>query len=910
MKKTTYWKDVWRTFVASKGRMLSIALLMALGSFALIGLKVTSPNMKKTGEHFFKTHQTADLSLISTYSINQTDQDLLNSIKKKNVDIEYGYFKDAVIKGKNTAFRIFSKPKKISTYDLIEGKLPTKDGEIALSSTYKEEYSVGDKINFSEPVDSSGQKQLKEQTYTITGFVNSSELLSRNRLGNASAGTGKLDGYAIVPETDFTSNDYMIARIRYKDLENVSPFSEKYANKISERKAELKELFKDEPEKRLAEIKSQSQAQITQAKQELETALAQTQQMATSNPAEAASVKEATTKIEAKQKELEESQAMVDNLPAPSYQFYSRREIPGSEGYVAYESNINIIHDVSNIFPVALYFMVALVTFVTMGRFVEEERGKAGIFNALGYSSPRIIHKFVIYGLITSITGTTAGVITGHTLLPILIHNTYKSDLQLPAFELHFYLGLTLVAFLLGLLSAVLPAFAVAKKELWEKPSQLLLPKPPRAGAKIVLERITPLWKRLSFTEKVTMRNIFRYKQRMFMTLFGVAGSIALLFAGLGIRSSVSNLNQQQFEDIIHYDMIVAKQPNTSSALDEELTKLLDSKDVKEYLNVHFETLQKIAGSNKDTQEISTLVFNDRDDKLVDSYVSLHDRDRNKTLKLSNDGAIISEKMAKLLNLKVGDTITVQNSQDESAKIKIAGITEMPHVHFSDTSYLNLGSQDESAKIKIAGITEMYMGHFLFMNASYYQKAFGTPSVNNANLVTLAEPTKQNVENMAAKFINLPNVYGVVQNNNLKLQISTMVNSLTQVIGILITVSILLAVVVLHNLTNINVSERIHELSTVKVLGFYNNEVSLYIYRETIYLSIIGIFVGFGLGQALHQYMVSIIPPDRIMFDPSIGLATYLLPAVLIGIILIILGFVVNKRLAKLNMLEALSSVE
>ncbi|MFQ7167136.1 MAG: FtsX-like permease family protein [Streptococcus sp.] len=879
MKKTTYWKDVWRTFVASKGRMLSIALLMALGSFALIGLKVTSPNMKKTGEHFFKTHQTADLSLISTYSINQTDQDLLNSIKKKNVDIEYGYFKDAVIKGTNTAFRIFSKPKKISTYDLIEGKLPTKDGEIALSSTYKEEYSVGDKINFSEPVDSSGQKQLKEQTYTITGFVNSSELLSRNRLGNASAGT-ETDGYAIVPETDFTSNDYMIARIRYKDLENVSPFSEEYANKISERKAELKELFKDEPEKRLTEIKSQSQAQITQAKQELETALAQTQQMATSNPAEAASVKEATTKIEAKQKELEESQAMVDNLPAPSYQFYSRREIPGSEGYVAYESNINIIHDVSNIFPVALYFMAALVTFVTMGRFVEEERGKAGIFNALGYSNSRIIHKFVIYGLITSITGTTAGVITGHTLLPILIHNTYKSDLQLPAFELHFYLGLTLVAFLLGLLSAVLPAFAVAKKELWEKPSQLLLPKPPRAGAKIVLERITPLWKRLSFTEKVTMRNIFRYKQRMFMTLFGVAGSIALLFAGLGIRSSVSNLNQQQFEDIIHYDMIVAKQPNTSSALDEELTKLLDSKDVKEYLNVHFETLQKIAGSNKDTQEISTLVFNDRDDKLVDSYVSLHDRDRNKTLKLSNDGAIISEKMAKLLNLKVGDTITVQNSQDESVKIKIAGITEM------------------------------YMGHFLFMNASYYQKAFGTPSVNNANLVTLAEPTKQNVENMAAKFINLPNVYGVVQNNNLKLQISTMVNSLTQVIGILITVSILLAVVVLYNLTNINVSERIHELSTVKVLGFYNNEVSLYIYRETIYLSIIGIFVGFGLGQALHHYMVSIIPPDRIMFDPSLGLATYLLPAVLIGIILIILGFVVNKRLAKLNMLEALSSVE
>lgn len=879
MRRKTYWKDVRRTFIASKGRMLSIALLMALGSFALIGLKVTSPNMVKTGDHFFRTHRTADLSLISTYGINQSDQDLLNSLSDE-ATIDYGYFKDAVIKDTSTTFRIFSKTNQLSTYDLVKGKYPEKDGEIALSSPYQTEYKIGDKIQFSEPVDRNGQKILHDHTYTITGFVNSSELLSRDRLGVANAGTGKLNGYAIVNASDFDSDAYMIARLRYKDLENLSPFSKDYINEVSEKKAQLKDLFKDQPAKRLGEIKAQTQAQIEQSKQDLESAQSQVQQVTANNSDMANVLSQANEKIQAKQEELAESQSLLDALPLPSYSIYTRREIPGSEGYVAYENNINIIHDVSNIFPVALYFMAAIVTFVTMGRFVEEERSKAGIFNALGYNNSSIIHKFVSYGLLTSVVGTTVGVLAGHTLLPLIIHNTYKSDLLLPAFELHFYPGLTLVAFGLGLLSAVLPAYLVARRELLEKPSQLLLPKPPRAGAKILLERITPVWKRLSFTQKVTARNIFRYKQRMLMTLFGVAGSIALLFAGLGIRSSVSNLNKHQFEDIIHYNMIVANQAGATTSQENDLTQLLASKDIKEYLSIHFEILQKVAGNNKDTQEISTLVFDDKDDKLLPSYISLRDRQSQRPLSLSNKGAIISEKLAKLLNAKVGDTITLQTNQEKEVKIKISGITEM------------------------------YMGHYLLMNTSYYEKAFGTSPQDNANLVTLAQPTNQNIEDMAAKFINLPNVYGVVQNNNLKSQVETMVNSLTRVIGILIAVSVLLAVVVLYNLTNINVSERNHELSTVKVLGFYNNEVTLYIYRETIYLSTVGILIGFGLGHLLFSYMITIIPPNQIMFSPSVDWFTYLIPAVLIIFILITLGFIVNHWLTKVNMMKALSSVE
>ena len=834
MNRKTYWKDVRKSFSSSKGRVVSIASLMALGSFALVGLKVTPPDMQHTGTSYFTKHQTADLTVTGSYGLNQSDQDLLNQVSSE-ANIEYGYFKDVVLKDSTDAFRLFSKPKDISTYEVVKGKLPSKQGEIALSSVYQDKYKIGDKISFSEKEGDNGKDVLKEHTFTITGFVQSSEILSSVDLGSSTAGSGELKGYAVVPESSFDSDVYMIARLAYKDVSTANPYTQDYTDKVSKHEDELEKLVKNQPANRLKELKADPQAKIDQQTSQLQTAETELnkklEQAKASgqdkNPLVQGQLTQAQDEITDKKKQIKEAQEKIDSIAEPSYDVYTHREAPWSEGYVSYETNASVFQNLSNIFPVILYFIAALVTFVTMGRFVEEERIKAGTFKALGYQNKDIIRKFIIYGFVTSMIGTAIGVAAGHILLPTIIYNSYKERILLAPIELHFYPFKTLLAIVLGLLSTVLPAFMVAKRELGEKPAQLLLPKPPTSGSKILLERITPLWNRMSFTQKVTARNIFRYKQRMFMTIFGVCGSIALLFAGLGIRSSIGDLNTRQFPNIIRYDMIVANKDHLNEQEKENIQKLINDSKVKEHLSIHYEMLSKEAGTNNDRQDITTLVVKDKDIKL-----------------------------------------------------------------------------------KVAGISEMYMGHFIFMNETTYRNAFGKEASQNATILTLKNHSDKNVEQTASQFMELDGVKGVVQNTTLKAQIKTIVNSLSRVMAVLIGISVLLALVVLFNLTNINVAERIRELSTIKVLGFFNREVTLYIYRETIYLSIIGILVGFGLGLGLHQYMVEVIPPENIMFNPSLGWLIYAIPTLVVIVILTGLGIFVNQHLKKVNMLEALKSVE
>lgn len=1116
MTKKNYWKDVRQSFSNSKGRVISIASLMALGSFALVGLKVTSPNMETTAENFFRQHNTADIAVIGDYGLSSSEQQILKSIEN-NATVEYGYLKDVVIQNSTSAIRIFSSPKKLSTYDIVEGNLPSKRGEIALTADLQNKYKIGDTITFDEKESINGSKVLKDHTYTITGFINSSEILSRVNLGPSTAGSGELSGYAVVTEDTFDSSVYMIARVAYNNLSELSPYSQTYIDRVYDDKKALQELFSSQPEKRLQEIKSESQEkidsgnqqikevedkltaaknqldegsqqikdgdsqlasaknevangestlaaaasqlasgqstiqsvaiQLTQAKSQLdegwatlyskkqtldsantqlaesraqldvaksqldnskqaleeqETTLKTAKEQAESIPDETLKAQtlaalnekeqqllaakeqysiglsqyeqkenlyqqklteyneglslyqtseatlvqkeaeyneglaqyqaalstynektaeyntglaklenakqtiaqkeqeltsaketlatkqkeyeEAKTKadpeIAEKKKELKEAQEKVDQLSTPTYNIYTRREVPGYEGYVSYENNASIISNVGNIFPVVLYFIASLVTFVTMARFVEEERIKAGTFKALGYQNRDIIRKFVTYGFVTSMIGTTVGVIAGHLLLPYIIYNTYAGKLVVAPLEYHFYPLITLIAIILGLISAVLPAYITARKELSEKPAQLLLPKPPTTGSKILLERITPLWNKMSFTQKVTARNIFRYKQRMFMTIFGVCGSIALLFAGLGVRSSIADLNNRQFVDIIKYDMIVADVEHTSSESEEQIQQLLNDDKVSNYMNLHYETARKVAGENQDEQSITTLVVNENDASALKQYIELKDRKTGEDISLNQNGVILSEKIAKLSNTKVGDNFTFSTSDGKEITVPVAGITEM------------------------------YMSHFMVMNENTYEQAFGKVATENSHLVILKDHSKENTNVVASDFMKLNGVKGVVQNITLKTQVEMIVSSLNKVMSVLVGVSILLAIVVLYNLTNINVSERIRELSTIKVLGFYNNEVTMYIYRETIYLSLLGILVGFGFGLGLHGYMISFIPPDAVMFNPAIGWLIYAIPTIVVLVILYTLGIVVNRWLKRVDMLEALKSVE
>lgn len=1158
--KKKYWKDIGQSFILSKGRFFSIFGLMAIGSLALVGLKVTPPNMEGTAQRYINTYNMADLTVISDYGLSDEDVSELKTIK--DVTIEYGYLTDVTVKNSGDAIRVFSNSHTVSKYKLISGKMPSMSDEIALDSIMRDDYKIGDEISFTQ----SNKGILKRTTFTVTGFVNSSDIWDEHSMGASSAGYGELNGYGITTDTAFNSNVYSLARISYDDLNHVNYYSDNYTRLVNKHRKDLDKLLADNGNNRLVKLKADGQAkidegyanilsseqkiangaqqladsksqidssqsqintakvqvdsntaniaqaasqlaqgqdtlnlsyiQLVSAKQQLDSAKATldstkvqldsayvqldtglrtlntkkdqldiagsqltdtktildnkktqldssanqltfmqaaltkaqtdlqrqkdsltaagdnpesdpniismedslTQQasilstaqseydsglsqynialatydasltsyqlgleqyntgldeyninsasyesgmaqynsaLATYNTnltsyedgvanynlglmtldksqaeyesgvqelesikstisenqahidAAVTSLAESTADYESKKDEaeneiavakakLDKSQLELNSLQEPTYTSYTRSTLPGSDGYVTYSNSSSSISAVGSIFPVVLYLVAAMVTFTTMTRFVDEERSNAGIFKALGYTNRRIIAKFVIYGLVASLTGTLVGIAIGNFVISPKISDIISVRTVIGSSNLYFYPFWIFIAFALAIVSAVLPAYLVANKELTENPAKLLLSKPPVSGSKILLERVSFIWRRLNFTQKVTARNIFRYKQRMLMTVFGVAGSVALLFAGLGIQSSISGIVSSQFGNILKYDMIVSEKRGALDADKEKLTKALESSNVEASLATQYTNINQPISGLSDNQSISLLVT---DSNKISNFINLRDRITGVHLDLINNGAIISEKLSKLYNVKVGENIS-------------------------------LTINNKIVKVKVSGISEMYAGHFIYMTKGYYEKLTNTAYNPNAYLVTLSDNSQSTVKSTSADLMAMDAVSAVVQNSSLTKQLETVSESLSSVMIILVIVSILLAVVILYNLTNINVEERIRELSTIKVLGFHNKEVTMYIYRETITLSIVGIITGLAGGYVLHRAILNIIGSNSIMFNPNVAFYVYLVPILVIIGILTLLGLLVNNILKRVDMLEALKSVE
>ncbi len=587
---------------------------------------------------------------------------------------------------------------------------------------------------------------------------------------------------------------------------------------------------------------------------------------------------EAVSEINDNEEKLEDSRKELDKLLFPTYSIDNRRELQGGEGYRIYETVSEIVDSLAKVFPVFLYFVAALVTLTTMARFVGDERINNGTLKSLGYSDQDVIKKFTIYGLVAGTTGTIIGVLLGHTIIPMIVYNAYRHGFTLPKIELHFYSGITIAAIILSLISSVIPARIIATKELRETTASLLQPKAPKAGTKIMLERIKPMWNKMKFTHKVTARNIFRYKKRMFMTIFGVAGAASILFAGFSVQYSISGINERQFEHIIKYDAIVALNDNLTNDEENELETLLNDEAVDSYTSVFYEEVSKTAGRNNDKQSIKLIVPENTEE--FNKYISILNRKTGENMQLEDDGVVISERLSTLLNVKQGDTITYTDSTDKKREVKISGICEM------------------------------YAGHFICMNENEYKNIYGEDLKTNAKLLMFKDSSLENTQNQSAKFMELSAVKGVVQNTTLYNQINTIVESLNKIMIVLIIIAVLLAIVILYNLTNINVAERIRELCTIKVLGFYDKETTMYIYRETIILSAIGIVVGWIIGIILHNYILTVVPPDEVMFNPVIWIGAYVIPFVCISVVTFILKYYVNSKLKNVDMLEALKSVD
>ena len=907
MKRKVYWKDLFASFTHSKGRFLSILTLMLLGSLALVGLKVTTPNMHRTANQFIQQQKMLDLAVMGDLGLDQADQEELLGVKGARV--EFGLLLDLTVKGTGEAIRLFSPPKSLSSFRVTKGRLPKKEGELALASFWEDRYQIGDTLTLEEKAGT--RSSLKRKQFTIVGFVQSSEMWSQKNLGTAMSGSGNLDAYALVSKEVFTTKLPAMARIQFDDLRSLDSFSQVYQKRLEAHQEELEKLLKDNGKARYQRLKQEAdgqiqkgqkelsraketlqsaKSQIDQAQQQLDLQEAQFKKLAPFLPAkeQAASQEKihqakeqldqkkkdwatGETELAKKEEELKKAQRERDQLEIPTYHVYDRKTMPGGQGYLMYSNASSSISAVGNIFPVVLYLVAAMVTFTTMTRFVDEERTNAGIFKALGYRTRDIILKFVLYGFFAGTIGTLLGTLLGHYFLSGIISNIITQGMVIGESREYFYGDMTLIALGLSFVASVLPAYWVSRKELKEEANLLLLPKPPVSGSKIFIERLHFIWKRLSFTHKVTARNLFRYKQRMLMTIFGVAGSVALLFAGLGIQSSVGGVSKRQFQEILSYELIVVKKTNASSRESKELTNRLEKSDIKDYRPIYSKVVEASLKGGRDKQTI-TMMVTDRTD--FSPFVSLRSLKQGEPLSLKK-GVIISSKLAQLARVTVGDRLIL-----------------------------------DGHTFKVGGITENYVGHFIYMDQASYQKIYGKQTSANSYLVQLKNPSTQQVQAVSRDMMNLAAVKAVSQNASMIFLFNSVAKSLDTTMMILVVVSILLAIVILYNLTNINVAERIRELSTIKVLGFHNKEVTLYIYRETILLSIIGIIIGLGGGYYLHQFLITMIAPDAILFYPKVGLGVFLFPVGGMIHLLILLGIYVDHYLRKVDMLEALKSVD
>lgn len=614
---------------------------------------------------------------------------------------------------------------------------------------------------------------------------------------------------------------------------------------------------------------SQSEEELTEKAAELDDGKAKLEK---AKEELASKERETLSQLNQAKKDIAQSEDSLAGLKLPSYKVFDRTNFPGAYGYQIYKTSTDNIRTVSGIFPVVLYLVAALVTLTSMTRFVDEERQKAGLFKALGYSKQDILANFLIYASLTSLLGTLLGSIAGYFILSPMVGNLLTGQSILEKVSLTFQPHYFLVALLLAFISTILPTWLVAHKEVAAETSVLLQAKAPVQGAKILLENWSALWRRLSFTQKVTARNIFRYKQRLFMTVLGVAGSVALLFAGLGIRSSISSVSDRQYQDLIRYDLLVLEENQPSQ---EEHTKLIESLDKtnQTWQSLNFQKVQTQVGDR--LEEIPIFISQEP----LDDFISLQERKSGKSLTLSDKGVIISEKLAGLVKVKSGQDI----------KVTLEG-----------KDYL----------LKVDAITEHYAGHVIYSSANYYEQLKTGVKPTQAYFVKSNQTSSNLISERAEDFLSQPAVTAIIQNKNLTTQLTSLADSLQSVMVILVLVATLLAIVILYNLTNINLVERVRELSTIKVLGFHPREVTLYIYRETIILSLLGIVLGLIAGNQLHSFIINRIGSNNIMFMPTVSWEVYLIPLVTILLILLGLGLWVNSHLKKLDMLEALKSVD
>lgn len=567
--------------------------------------------------------------------------------------------------------------------------------------------------------------------------------------------------------------------------------------------------------------------------------------------------------------QIADARAQLDEIEKPEWYLLDRTD---NNGYSSVWDDAAKVDAIAGIFPIFFIIVVALMCFNTMNRMVEEERGEIGTLSSLGYGNFSIINGYLFYIFFATVIGVTVGLLVGYTLIPNVIYSIYNANYILPKLEINMKLlpFFIMILVTLGLMSII--AIISCLKELKNVPATILRPASPKAGKKVFLEHIKFIWKRLSFTGKVTARNMFRYKKRIIMTVLGVVGSTALLLTGFGLRDSISGLADLQYGKINHYDALFVLS-NPFKEMNPELTNQLEEDEIAEYMPIYQASFTFEA--NNLSHDVYLIALSNPEE--IDTFITFNSK-VNDEFTFPEDGVIISEKMADLLEVSIGDFIKIRNSNNE--------LVVLP----------------------VSEIIENYTMHYIYMNETTYEKYFETELEYNMIMANLNENT--NRDYLASEWMDagLTSTINFTEDN---IEVfDNMVGGLNLIVLLIIGASCMLAFIVLYNLTTINIAERIREISTLKVLGFYDKEVSSYVYRETLFLTIFGILLGLGAGIFLHMYVINVAETDNILFLHDILWPSYIYSFLIIIFFTIIVQMITNQRLKKIDMVESLKSVE
>lgn len=818
--KTKLLKHIFMKIKDNYKRFLSLICMAFLGVGFYAGIQSSSPDMLKTLDNFYDENNVYDISVIS--NVGLTEDDLLKLSKIKNVELAINIQeKDTYleIEENNYVVKLIEYNSQMNNVYIKEGRLPKNNNEVSVDNALLENNNL--KLGDSITID--GKK------YSIVGNVISPLYFSAER-PNSNLGSGKVDYYIYVYNGSLDLEAYSNIYITVKGAKKYLTNSDSYKKLINNVKKDI-DLIKDK--------------QQNIRYDELYSDIIETSEMYGIS--------------------IDES-----NFIKPKWYIYDRLDNTSYKELINASDNLKKI---GNIFPIIFFAISVLVSLISMMRMIEEDRVENGTLKSLGYNSFHITLKYVIYSLLATTIGSSVGAIFGSYMIPSVIWNIYKKIFFIPKFIYLLKSDYNALGLWICILCICGTSVIVCIKNLREVPANLMRPKAPKSGKKILLERINFIWKKLKFSDKITIRNIFRYKSRVITTVLGIAGCTSLILAGFGLKDSIKDVTDFQFNNIIKYDKLLMTNESINQ-IDIEKELLNDDK-VENFTNVNTQNIKVLF--NDEEQEVTMITPDDFNS--ISKSISLIDLKTNNIIdNISDNSCIISEKTAKLLDIDVGDKISL------------------------------LDNDNNKYDIKVSYIIKNYINQYLYINKNTYNNLFNNYKINSI-LISLKDKDKNSKE-FDKKYISNGYALTIVDNDDMKNSMNDMLGSIDSIVAILIIAAASLAFVVLYNLSNINISERKREIATLKVLGFYPSEVDKYINRETVLLTILGIGIGLLFGSYLSHFIISTCEPDYIMFDRHVYTLSYFYSLFITVIFTIIVTIATHFNLKKINMVTSLKNVE